>query len=52
MNLLLFYAPIKHYTSLHKVWVDRVISRGPWQRLIEQITDKWQQHVGLVRVIP
>ncbi|KAK0239693.1 hypothetical protein EDD85DRAFT_822878 [Armillaria nabsnona] len=51
MNLLLFYAPIKHYTSLHKVWVDRVISRGPWHRLIEQITDKWQQHVGLATIL-
>ncbi|KAK0441982.1 hypothetical protein EV421DRAFT_1736587 [Armillaria borealis] len=50
MNLLLFYAPIKHYTSLHKVWVDRLISRGPWQHLIEQITDKWQQHVGLEKL--
>ncbi|PBK92994.1 hypothetical protein ARMGADRAFT_144216 [Armillaria gallica] len=51
MNLLLFYAPIKHYTSLHKVWVDRLISKGPWQRLIEQITDKWQQHVGLATIL-
>ncbi|KAK0484067.1 hypothetical protein IW261DRAFT_997278 [Armillaria novae-zelandiae] len=51
MNLLLFYAPIKHYTSLNKVWVDRLISRGPWQRLIEQITDKWQQHSILATVL-
>ncbi|PBK78610.1 hypothetical protein ARMSODRAFT_947568 [Armillaria solidipes] len=51
MNILLFYAPIKHYTSLHKVWVDRLISRGPWQHLIEQITDKWQQHVGLATIL-
>ncbi|KAK0211122.1 hypothetical protein DFS33DRAFT_1297648 [Desarmillaria ectypa] len=51
MNLLLFYAPIKHYISLNKVWVDRLISRGPWQHLIEQITDKWQQHVGLATIL-
>ncbi|SJL00893.1 uncharacterized protein ARMOST_04207 [Armillaria ostoyae] len=51
MNILLFYAPIKHYTSLHKVWVDRLISRGPWQHLIEQITDKWQQHVGQATIL-
>ncbi|KAK0239690.1 hypothetical protein EDD85DRAFT_822868 [Armillaria nabsnona] len=51
MNLLLFYAPIKHYTSLHEVWVDKLISRGPWQRLIEQITDKWQQYVGLATIL-
>ncbi|KAK0196696.1 hypothetical protein F5146DRAFT_1012528 [Armillaria mellea] len=51
MNLLLFYAPIKHYTSLDKVWVDRLISTGPWQRLIEQITDKWQRHVGLATIL-
>ncbi|KAK0496997.1 hypothetical protein EDD18DRAFT_1331688, partial [Armillaria luteobubalina] len=50
MNLLLFYAPIKHYTELNKVWVDRVISKESWQRLIEQITDKWQQHIVLVSV--
>ncbi|KAK0207585.1 hypothetical protein IW262DRAFT_1530091, partial [Armillaria fumosa] len=51
MNLLLFYAPIKHYTSLHKVWVDRLISRGPWERFIEQITEKWQQHVGMATIL-
>ncbi|KAK0239663.1 hypothetical protein EDD85DRAFT_822805 [Armillaria nabsnona] len=51
MNFLLFYAPIKHYTSLHKVWVDRVISRGPWRHLMEQITDKWQQHVGMATIL-
>ncbi|KAK0196697.1 hypothetical protein F5146DRAFT_13907 [Armillaria mellea] len=51
MNLLLFHAPIKHYTSLDKVWVDRLISTGPWQGLIEQITDKWQQHVGLATIL-
>ncbi|PBK93031.1 hypothetical protein ARMGADRAFT_1165321 [Armillaria gallica] len=51
MNLLLFYAPIKNYTSLHKVWVDRLISIGPWRHLIEQITDKWQQHVGMATIL-
>ncbi|KAK0228999.1 hypothetical protein IW262DRAFT_653772 [Armillaria fumosa] len=51
MNLLLFYAPIKHYTSLHEVWVDRLVSKGPWQRLIEKITDKWQQHVGMATIL-
>ncbi|PBK93036.1 hypothetical protein ARMGADRAFT_145582 [Armillaria gallica] len=51
INLLLFYAPIKNYTSLHKVWVDRLISREPWQCLMEQIMDKWQQYVGLVRMV-
>ncbi|KAK0496958.1 hypothetical protein EDD18DRAFT_1285631 [Armillaria luteobubalina] len=51
MNLLLFCAPIKHYTSLHKVWVDRLVSRGQWQRLIEQIADKWQQHVGMATIL-
>ncbi|KAK0239657.1 hypothetical protein EDD85DRAFT_457948 [Armillaria nabsnona] len=51
INLLLFYAPIKNYTSLHKVWVDRLISRGPWRHLIEQITDKWQQHVGMATIL-
>ncbi|KAK0228956.1 hypothetical protein IW262DRAFT_1535873 [Armillaria fumosa] len=51
MNLLLFYAPIKHYTALNKVWVDRLISKGPWQRLIEQITAKWQQHIVLATVL-
>ncbi|KAK0497001.1 hypothetical protein EDD18DRAFT_1105299 [Armillaria luteobubalina] len=28
MNFLLFHAPIKHYTELNKVWVDRMISKG------------------------
>ncbi|KAK0441984.1 hypothetical protein EV421DRAFT_617836 [Armillaria borealis] len=51
MNLLLFYAPIKHYTSLNRVWMDRLILKEPWQRLIEQITDKWQQHVGLATIL-
>ncbi|KAK0440992.1 hypothetical protein EV421DRAFT_739772 [Armillaria borealis] len=51
MNLLLFYAPIKHYTSLNKVWVDRLIIKGPWQRLIEQITDRWQQHIGMATIL-
>ncbi|KAK0484066.1 hypothetical protein IW261DRAFT_1466510 [Armillaria novae-zelandiae] len=51
MNLLLLYAPIKHHTALNKVWVDRLISRGPWQRLIGQITDKWQQQVGLATIL-
>ncbi|KAK0196657.1 hypothetical protein F5146DRAFT_1012392 [Armillaria mellea] len=40
MNLLLFHAPIKHFTSLNNVWVDRLIRKGEWQHLIEQIMDK------------
>ncbi|KAG7448173.1 uncharacterized protein BT62DRAFT_1003965 [Guyanagaster necrorhizus] len=51
MNLLLFYAPIKHYIFLNKIWVDRIISRGQWQYLIEQTTNKWQQHVGLATIL-
>ncbi|PBK92996.1 hypothetical protein ARMGADRAFT_966422 [Armillaria gallica] len=51
MNLLLFYAPIKHYTSLNKVWMDRLLLKEPWQHLIGQITDKWQQYVGLATIL-
>ncbi|KAK0229003.1 hypothetical protein IW262DRAFT_654325 [Armillaria fumosa] len=51
MNLFLFYAPIKHITTLNNVWVDKVILKGAWQHLIEQITDKWQQHVGMATIL-
>ncbi|KAK0496966.1 hypothetical protein EDD18DRAFT_1253291 [Armillaria luteobubalina] len=51
MNLFLFYAPIKHLTTLNNVWVDRVIVKGPWEHLIEEITNKWQQHVGMATIL-
>ncbi|KAK0228970.1 hypothetical protein IW262DRAFT_1245940, partial [Armillaria fumosa] len=51
MNLLLFYAPIKHHTALCEVWVDKLTLGEPWQRLIGQITGECQQHVGLATVL-
>ncbi|KAK0482494.1 hypothetical protein IW261DRAFT_1606349 [Armillaria novae-zelandiae] len=51
MNLLLFHAPIKYYTSLDNFWVDRLLLEGAWRRLIGQITDKWQQHVGMATIL-
>ncbi|KAK0496943.1 hypothetical protein EDD18DRAFT_1164647 [Armillaria luteobubalina] len=51
MNLFLFYAPIKHLTTLNNAWMDRVIIKGAWQHLIKEITDKWQQHVGMATIL-
>ncbi|KAK0196695.1 hypothetical protein F5146DRAFT_994575 [Armillaria mellea] len=50
-DLLLFYAPIKHYTSLSKIWVDRLVSKTQQAAVVEQIIYKLNLSNGMATVL-
>ncbi|PBK78611.1 hypothetical protein ARMSODRAFT_968701 [Armillaria solidipes] len=50
-KLLLFYAPIEHYTSLNKLWVDRLVFKGQQAAVVEQIIYKLNLSNGMATVL-
>ncbi|KAG0706666.1 hypothetical protein DFH29DRAFT_995792 [Suillus ampliporus] len=40
-NLILWYAPRKHYKRIRRVWVDEVINAPRWKDFITQLDNEW-----------
>lgn len=48
LSPILFYAPDEHLCNLGKVWVDRIVAKQPWVKLISKLTTEWAEHTAFV----
>jgi hypothetical protein len=43
LSPLLFYAPVAHFKSLEKMYVDGIVTKIPWRRFIDRLNEEWTE---------
>ncbi|KAJ7096267.1 hypothetical protein C8R44DRAFT_372560 [Mycena epipterygia] len=51
LSPILFYAPDVHLCNLGKVWVDRIVAKQPWVKLISKLTSEWAEHTAFATIL-
>jgi hypothetical protein len=48
LSPLLFFAPDVHLRTLEGIWVDELISLGPWKSFTAKLNAEWQEYTLFV----
>lgn len=51
LSPILFYSPDVHLKSLDKIWVDKIVAKGPWVKLINKLTSEWADHTTFATIL-
>lgn len=51
LSPFLFWAADVHLQAFEKIWVDRMVHKGPWTLFINKLNEEWQEFIIVVRIM-